>query len=67
MADESLAKIDARWSPPAGWNYSTMRAEVNIGAVGTSSGCRQMITTGSLIEQCGQPVNDGVCDSGHPA
>lgn len=66
IADPALATVDAQWSPPPGWTHRRLGASVDVGATGTGSGCRKMITKGNLIEQCGRTIgDDGRCEAGH--
>lgn len=67
IADASLATVDQQWSPPADWSYHAMGHSDDVGSLGTGAGCRTMITTGNLIEECGADVVDGVCERGHRA
>jgi len=67
MADPALATIDQAWSPPEGWEQRRLGSADDLVASGDPTICHAMVQRVALLEECGEPVEDGVCRAGHRA
>jgi predicted TIM-barrel fold metal-dependent hydrolase len=66
MAEASLATVDQPWLPPEGWGSRCFAdAQGLVASGGDPTVCHTMVQRVALLEECGAPVIDGVCEAGH--